>query len=561
MIWRTAGLALLLLPVAWRGAAAQAQPVPDTTARAVDRLFEPWSGTETPGCAVGVSREGRVVYERGYGMANLETGTPIRPGTIFHAASLAKQFTAMAVLLLAREGKLSLDDDVRRYIPELPDYGARITVRHLLTHTSGLRDYFELLILARGRFEEDRITDADMLDVVARQQAPNFAPSAEFLYSNTGYALAEVLVRRVSGRSLRDYAAERIFSPLGMMHTHFHDDYTMLVPGRAWGYARTEARWRSSTPNYDVYGATSLFTTVGDLLAWSANLDRPRVGDTAMVRMMSTSATLANGDSTGYGMGLSLWTDHGERVVEHEGGDPGFRSYLGRYPGRQLAVAVLCNHRSVNPVALGHQVAALFLGFAPRAAPAAPARPNVDVRILERRAGVYFQPARQEVVELTVRDGRLFTARNGGNELIPADSNRFIVAGRPIEHVFEPREHSDYVASSPGYHSVRFEWRAPFPMRPGALQTYAGDYYSRELNATYTVTAATDSTLVLQTGTSGGMTARPVFADAFVAGQYTIRFTREGKRVTGFRISHPRARLIAFERVRERSRMRGEAAR
>ncbi|HET7462351.1 MAG TPA: serine hydrolase domain-containing protein [Longimicrobium sp.] len=550
MSWRTAGPALLLLFVTPRGAAAQA--LPDTTARAVDHLFEPWSGTDTPGCAVGVSRGGTIVYERGFGMANLETGTPIGPGTIFHAASLAKQVTAMAVLMLAREGRLSLDDDVRRYLPEVPDYGQPITVRHLLTHTSGLRDYFELLILARGRFEENRITDADMLDAVSRQRAPNFAPGAEFGYSNTGYALAEVLVRRVSGRSLRDYAAERIFAPLGMSHTHFHDDFTMLVPGRAWGYARTGTGWRSSAPNYDVYGATSLFTTVGDLLAWSANLDRPRVGDTAMVRTMSTSATLTNGDSTSYGMGLSLWTDHGERVVEHEGGDPGFRSYLGRWPGRRLAVAVLCNHRSVNSVALGHQVAARVLGFAPEAPPAVPARAAADPRVLQRRAGIYFQPARQEVVELTVRDGRLFTARNGGNELIPVDGNRFTVAGRPVEHVFESGEHSDYVASSPGYHPVRFEWKAPFPMRPGALLPYAGAYYSPELDATYTVTAATDSTLLLKTGTSAGMTARPVFADAFVPGQYTILFTRGGRRVTGFHISHPRARRIVFERVRER---------
>jgi CubicO group peptidase (beta-lactamase class C family) len=223
----------------------------------------------------------------------------MQPGTIVHAASIAKQFTAMAVMLLVRDGRLSLDDDVRRYVPELPDYGARITVRHLLTHTSGLRDLFELLILARGRFEEDRITDADALDVIGRQTALNFVPGTEYLYSNTGYVLAALDVKRASGQSLRDFAAQRIFTPLGMSSTRFQDDFTALVPGRAAGYARRGGAWRSSMPNYDVYGSTNLLSTVGDLLRWAANLDDPRVGDAAIVRAMSTGGLLANGDSTG----------------------------------------------------------------------------------------------------------------------------------------------------------------------------------------------------------------------------------------------------------------------
>ncbi|HJQ12068.1 MAG TPA: serine hydrolase domain-containing protein, partial [Gemmatimonadaceae bacterium] len=426
----------------------------------------------TPGCAVGVNRRGQPIYRGAFGLANLETATPITLSTVFQAASIAKQMTAMTVMLLVRDGKLSLDDDIRKFIPELPDYGARITVRHLLTHTSGLRDFFEMLILARGRFEEDRITHSDMMDMVTRQKSLNFKPGDEFLYSNTGYALLEVIVSRVAGKPLREFAAERIFKPLGMTHTLFKDDYAELVPGRAEGYGRRGTGWRSSTPNYDVYGSTNLFTTIGDLLIWAANLDHPRIGDSSIVRQMQTSAVLNNGDRTDYGFGLSLWNDRGTTVVEHEGGDPGFHSYLARYLQDSLAIAVLCNAPS-DPVSLGHAIADIYRGpiRQPAHAAASAATSPVDPQVLARRAGVYFQPTTLEVVELTVRDGQLFTRRRGGRRLDPIDANRFRVAGREIEHDFGPEDHSGYTARSliPGHHPVHFEWKEPVVATPALL--------------------------------------------------------------------------------------------
>lgn len=540
----------ILLFGAVEPAKAQIPQATDSATRAVGALFADWVDSTTPGCAVGVNRRGQPVYRGAFGMANLETATPITPNTIFQAASLAKQFTAMSVMLLVRDGRLSLDDDVRQFIPELPDYGARITLRHLLTHTSGLRDFFEMLILARGRFEEDRITNADMMDIVTRQKSLNFTPGTEFLYSNTGYALLEVVVSRVSGKSLRDFAAERIFAPLGMTHTQFKEDYFALVPGRAAGYGRRGAGWRSSTPNYDVYGSTNLFTTIGDLMIWTANLDNPRVGDTSIVRQMSASAVLPNGDRTDYGFGLSLWNDEGTTVVEHEGGDPGFRSYLARYLQDSLAVAVLCNTPS-DPVSLGHGIADIYRGMVRGARPASRGSPPTlaDSNIAARRAGVYFQPTTLEVVELTMRDGKLYTRRFGGRELQPIDANRFRVAGREIEDLFGPGPRSGFVARSltPSRQPVPFEWKEPVTVTPGMLAQYAGDYFSDDLNTVYRVTAG-DSTLVLRTGTTEGMTARPVFADTFVSGQITIRFIRNPTGVSGFEISHPRARRLGFVR-------------
>src|SRR5438105_4945166 len=337
----------------------------DSLTRAIDRVFESWRDTDGPGCAVGVSRDGNIVLERGYGMANLETDTPIRPSSIFHVASVSKQFTAAAIMLLERDGKLSLDDNIRKYLPEIPDYGTPITIRHLLTHTSGLRDQWELLAFARGRFEEDRITEADVLDIVSRQTALNFKPGAEYAYSNTGFTLLGVIVKRVSGQSLRDFADERIFKPLGMTRTHFHDDYTMLVPGRTSAYEPRRgpgARWRVGIPNFDTYGPTSLFTTVGDLLKWEANLDRPVVGDARMFARMQVPTPLTTGDTSSYGFGLVMGNYRGGRVVEHNGADAGYRSYVGRFPDKGLAIAIACNAATANTTALARGVADAYLG-------------------------------------------------------------------------------------------------------------------------------------------------------------------------------------------------------
>jgi CubicO group peptidase (beta-lactamase class C family) len=373
-------LAAVLLGVSGDvGPASQDRPGRADVAAHVDRLFDAWRDSTGPGCALGVSRNGAVVYERGYGMANLETGTPIQPSSIFHVASVAKPFTATAVMLLARDGKLSVDDDIRKYVPEIPDYGTPITIRHLLTHTSGLRDQWELIGLSRGRFEEDRITEADVMDIVVRQKALNFTPGTERVYSNTGFTLLAVIVKRVAGTSLRDFADERVFKPLGMARTHFHDDYTMLVPGRTSAYAPRAGGWRVSIPNFDVYGATNLFTTVGDLLKWEANFERPVVGDRAMFDQMETPGRLSNGEPTGYGFGLGIGRYRGARLIEHDGADAGYRSYVGRFPDQGLAVAVLCNAATADPGALARGVADVYLGATLAPVEAAAARKRVPL--------------------------------------------------------------------------------------------------------------------------------------------------------------------------------------
>ncbi|MDB4873764.1 MAG: aminopeptidase [Gemmatimonadetes bacterium] len=549
---RRLSLILVVIPAI---AAAQPRMSPaDSLARAIDRVFDGWRDTEGPGCAVGVSRNGRSVYERGYGMANLETATPIRPSSIFHVASVSKQFTAAAIMLLARDGKLSVDDDIRKYLPEMPSYGTPITIRHLLTHTSGLRDQWSLLALARGRFEEDRITEADVMDIVPRQTALNFKPGAEYVYSNTGFTLLAVIVKRVSGQSLREFADQRIFKPLGMTSTHFHDDYTMLVPGRTSAYEPRDGAlgWRVGIPNFDVYGATSLFTTVGDLLKWEANLDKPVVGDAEMVSRMQMPTPLTTGDTSNYGFGLTMSRYRGARVVEHNGADAGYRSYVGRFPELGVGIAIECNGATANTTALARGVAdAVLRGeLGPAQAEVMPqATATVSAELLARRAGVYVQPTTLQIVELSVRNGALIMGRQAGPALVPVSENRFRMPGQPVELVFANGEHAGFDRAAPGVKPVTYEWRQSVAPTKAVLSAFAGRYVSDELGgAIYRVTA-TDSTIELATGTSTPFPARPVFANTFLGAGYTIQFSEAKSRVTGFEITDSRMRRVKFVRM------------
>ncbi len=516
------------------------------TRASLDRVFADWTSKDGPGCSAAASQDGRPAYEAGYGSANLEADVPITPASIFHAASVSKQFTAMAVMLLAREGKLSLDADIHTYVPELPDYGQRITIRHLLTHTSGLRDQWDLLAIARGRFEENRITEADVLDIVTRQKELNFTPGAEYLYSNTGYTLAAIIVHRVSGKTLRQFADEQIFKPLGMTHTHFHDDYTMLVKGRTSAYEKQKDGWHVSIPNYDTYGATSLFTTVGDLLKWQENFRHPVVGDEALLRQMQTSAVLANGDTTGYGLGLQVGEQDGMKLVGHSGGDAGYRTYTGRYPEHALAVAVLCNASTADPVGLAGKVAGLYLKAFAKPTPAPKATANLTKQELSRFAGLYVNQTTGAPTFVTLTDGGLVVGRQTGPALLPVAANKFRIGNSEWE--FAPN--GDLVQrflGSPPRHLVTLVKRDAAHPSASERAGYAGAYTSAELGATYIV-AASDSGITLRTGTNSPMTFTPAYGDTFV-GPFQIEFTRDqGGRLTGALVSTGRVRKVRFEK-------------
>ena len=353
-------LPLSLLATGLVAARQAASPNPEAK---IDAVFSRWTA-ETPGCAIGVSKDGKPVVQKAYGMADLEHDVPNRADTIFEAGSVSKQFTAAAVLLLAQEGKLSLDDPVRKHVPELPDYGAPLTVRHMLQHTSGLRDWGELASIA-GWPRTTRVhTHNHVLDILSRQKALNFPTGTQYSYSNSGYNLAAIIVSRVSGKPFAEFSKERIFEPLGMTRTSWRDDHTRVVKGRAVAYSAGGSAFKINMPFEDVHGNGGLLTTVGDLLRWNENFVSPKVGDEKFLKIQQEPGRFNDGKSHTYAMGLVVNQYAGYTQVAHSGSTAGYRAHLTRFPQLHLSVAVLCNVTSGAATQYAMTVANMFIGSA-----------------------------------------------------------------------------------------------------------------------------------------------------------------------------------------------------
>lgn len=310
-----------------------------------------------PGCVAGV-KNGALSLTVAYGQADLEHPTPLSPESVVESGSLAKQFTGAAMLLLVQDGKLTLDDDIRAYLPEMPDYGTPITIRHLLTHTSGLREQWSLLALTGAPPGTQVHDQATILDLASRQRVLNFAPGAEYLYTNTNYTLAAIIIARVSGQTLQAFTDQRLFQPLGMSRTRWREDFRTVVPGRAMAYAPTETGFIANMPFTNVIGNGGLLTTAGDLLRWNAFLDHPTElpGGPALVAALQTPGRLNDGTPLNYGLGLEVSPRHGQTLASHSGSTGGYKSWIGRYPDRDISVVVLCNNGGVDSVALGQAV-------------------------------------------------------------------------------------------------------------------------------------------------------------------------------------------------------------
>lgn len=397
-------LGLLLLPLA--GGAGQSAQEADraqdlTRSTRIDSIFQAFDNTRSPGCAVGVLEEGRVAFARGYGMANLDHGLAITPTSIFRTGSVSKQFTAAVVVLLAREGNFSLDDPIRTYLPELPALYQPITLRHLLHHTSGIRDYLELMEM-KGVGDEATYGEEDVVELLARQEGLNFPPGSAYRYSNSGYVLLSRIVHRATGQTLREQAQRLLFGPLGMTHTHFHDDHREVVPERATGYnSAGESPFFVDQTTLDIVGDGGVFTSIEDMARWMANFWTLEVGGPEWLTAMETRGVLASGDSLDYALGLTHGVQRGLATVGHGGAFVGYRAATLRYPAEGGAVMILCNYARVNPTALAQGVGAVWLedrmGPPPPPRQEAQARPTAGERPLpisrelrEALVGTYY---------------------------------------------------------------------------------------------------------------------------------------------------------------------------
>lgn len=535
----------------------------------LDLRFAAWDRAESPGCALAVYREGEIVYQRGYGMAHLEHGVPITPETVFHVASISKHLTAFLTALLAREGLLSLDDDLRRYLPELPagPAGPAITLRHVIHHTSGLRDQWDLLRLAGFR-HADLKTTGDILRLAARQQGLNFDTGTRFQYINTGYTLLGIAIERITGRTLRQAAEERIFGPLGMRGTRFQDDHREIIPQRAQAYSRDrEGRVVIDMPDYETVGPTGLLSTVEDFARWERNFLAPTVGDEELIRQVSAPGILDDGRPTTYAFGLVAGKYRGLPTLEHAGGDAGYRAHFLRFPGERFAVAVFANFGEIQPGKLAHEVADLCLagrfldeGSEGRDVLAWAGRAvglyELSAEELESMAGPYREATGGISFRVEHRGGRLFLIAPGEieYELAPLGKGRFRFLGSDVDCVFEridgARPWRIVVFHGGAETAVCEQIEDERPSLDGQAAAYAGAWWSDELEALYTI-ADRGGELILERPRSAPaalrLQARDQFSDG--DGKLHLRFLRDAAgEVEGLTVSAERVWNVRFFR-------------
>lgn len=532
---------MLALSLALTVGAAQAQ---DASAANIDAIFAHTGSTNAPGCAVGLQLGDSAPVRRAFGMADLEHAAPINVDTVFEAGSVSKQFTAAATLVLASEGRLSLDDDIRKYLPELPDYGHPNTIAQLIGHTSGLRDWGDVEEIA-GWPRTDRVYEmADVLHITARQRALNYDPGTAWSYTNTGYNLLAMIVQRVSGSTFVDFTREHLFAPLGMTHTQWRDDFRRVVPGRAIAYRRvSDGVYEQLMPFENTYAHGGLLTTVGDLLIWNKALDDGRLG-AFVTKALQTPTLLSNGKPTMYARGLFMSSYHGAREISHDGATAGYRAWLGRFPDQHVSIAVLCNADDAPVSKHAHALADSYL---PKAKPE---RTSFTSAAPARLTGVYASERDGSPWRLTLHDKQLQTddgltvlAGSGGTLALKRADGSIADTGAVLPN---DRLRLDSAGDATVY--VRTKAYAP---TPADLARIAGRFHSEEASVTYQITAVAGGLNVVAESRPGKTHLFvPVYADAFMSGEWILRLVRgaDGS-VTGIRISDDRVWNMPFDRL------------
>lgn len=526
-------------------AVARKEKEDEALERKVDQIFAAYDKPDSPGCALGVIRDGNFVYKKGYGAGSLEFGVPLSPQSVFYMGSVSKQFTAASVVLAGEQGFVSLDDDIRKYVPEIPSYGKPVTIREMLHHTSGFRDILSLMFLA-GRNSEDIHPTNELLDLLSRQKALNFAPGDEFLYSNTNYFLMSVVIARATGKPLSQFAEENIFKPLGMTHTRFYDDRTVVLPGRVAAYSpRPSGGFRVDwSTNFDMVGGGGLMSSVEDLLLWDRNFYDNKLGKGMLLKELQTQGRLNNGKQIEYALGLFISMYRGLPIVAHDGANFGYRTALLRFPEQRFSVVCLCNLATSNPGNLSYRIADLYLEsqLAPEPQPTAGAKVDVQPFV-----GSYRNLGSHSVLKLTATDGDLVAF---GTHFKPRDASHF-VASPGTEIGFDRSQDGGIrvtlnVSDSAPQVFERFE-----PVKPSGedLAQYAGEYASSELQATYRF-AVKDGKLTLATNWEEPSVLEPTVRDEFQSrvGVAIVFRRNPAGHVTSCDLFAGRVRNISFTR-------------
>lgn len=514
------------------------------TLQKIDALFSQYNNA-TPGVAVLVARDDRVIYNKAYGLANLEYNVPNTTETIFECGSVSKQFTAAAVLLLAKEGRLSLNDDIRKYIPELPVYDAPITIQHLLNHTSGLKDWGVIYGIGGWPRSTRVYTQELSFDIVFKQRSLNFTPGTAYSYSNSNYVLLVLLVERVSGMSLAEFTNKRFFQPLGMTHTRWRDNFREIIPNRATAYTRNQrGKYLQDMPFENVHGPGGLLTTTQDLLRWNKLLESHELlaGDWASIRIQR--GKLTNGKEIEYAAGLMIGKLNGFSEISHSGATAGYRAWLAYYPQKKLSIVMLSNDGTFNPARTGRELAEIFLGKSETLTLQPPARrASLTEADLNRWTGTWRHTTEPEFFTIEQNANNL---RVGNTLLTPV--HRDTVYGSNYVLITTPDK--NIVRQTAEGREVYVKMPAP-DKSPAYLQKIAGRYRSDDADVTIEIKVK-DNELWVQRKPGDVFLLMPVYRDAYRwEGSGLMELIRDRKdNITGFELSLPRAWRVPFVRIK-----------
>ena len=536
---------LALLPSATWAQVPNKEKVVASAERAFEKYSKAYVGP-APGCAAAVSLNGDVVFEKAFGLADMEFNVPNTPQTIFESGSVAKQFTAAAIVLLQQDGKLRIDDAVRKYIPELPDYGPPLTIRHLLNHTSGIRDWGTVMSLT-GAGRGERVVSQDLaLDVITHQRALDFTPGSEYSYSNSGYNLAAIIVERVSKQKFSAFLEERLFKPIGMKNSSLRDDYQRIVPGRAQAYSRQgTGPWRLNMPFMNVYGNGGMLTTVGDWMKWNAMLDLRSLG-APLVDALETRGVLNDGRKIAYALGLTVDTYKGLKDVSHGGSTAGYQTFLARYPDNKVSIGVMCNGTSPSAGGIAAGITDEIFGPFPATPKIEPAK--VSEEELKKAVGIWRNEKTHAPARFVVENG---VPRWGGGRLVPMGGGQFTLGDNQLKFTFGNDGKPMFAETIDSDGEVRrYAAETPWTPAPEEFASLKGDWFSEEAGATYSVVVDNGKPFIKQRP-AASFPMQPLYKDHFDVAGYVVWFTRDKNgKVSGMHVGASRMRDMPFVRVK-----------
>lgn len=537
------------------------QSLPDSTIKRIDNIFKRWDNKNSPGCAVGIVKNDSLIFAKGYGMANLEYGIPITPETIFHMASISKQFTAYSIVLLARQNKLRLDDDIHKYLPWFPDLKEKITIRNLLNHTSGIRDQWQLLSIAGTRLD-DVITQDHIIKVLSKQQALNFKPGERYSYSNSGFTMLAEIVHKVTGKTLRQFTDSAIFAPLGMKNTHFHDDYTEIVKNRSYSYERKNfTNFSNDILSYSNAGATSLFTNVNDMAKWVMNFYDRKAGDEIDIQQLTQPGKLNNGKELTYAAGIATDSYKERKQFSHSGADAGFRTFLTVFPDLKMGFIVFSNLGDLAPWDRAYEVADLFLTDTAKAKVATGVKKNysaatlTDTLSVKNYTGDYIS---DEGVRFNFKvDHQKMYWRPYGQILLlnRNEKDTFSMFDDPtVKFVFSVNSAKNIIVDQywPENHRLLTKYIADTTQTVKQLQSYAGTYYCSELDCKYGI-AVKDNHLILTNNKYNDSRLTLAGADHLLSNywwmDHLVIIRNNKKKVAGFEVNSGRIMHLRFNKI------------